>query len=517
MMNLGKADPVTTSVQPDSRIASFFGRFNYDYKNRYLLSGVFRADGSSKFAKGNRWGYFPSAAVAWRISEEKFLAFADGYLSNLKFRFSYGQSGNNRIPAGSFDKTFSVSTGSIFMEGSEETPSNFIIPESTLSNPKLKWETTVTRNIGIDFGFFNQRLSGTVELYKNTTKDLLIRATIPSSTGYTTQYRNIGQTSNRGLEITLEGTIIDRKDFMLSASFNIGFNKNHIDDLGEVKKWTQSSGWASAGGPSNDYLIEEGGEVGLMYGYQTAGMYTFDDFTYDPANQTYTLNPGVPDNQSLVTPLWFAPGARKFVNQDDNPVITTGDKVIIGNANPKHTGGFILTSGYKGFDLSAAFNWSYGNDVYNANKLNYASFQSARYYKNTLTVMSSENRFTYINRETGMLVMEPTELAEINKNANIWSGMFTTNQLHSWAIEDGSFLRLNNLTLGYTLPKKILRKINIEKIRLFATGYNLWIWTKYSGYDPEVDSRRSTPLTPGVDWCAYPRSRTFNFGLNVTF
>lgn len=517
MMDLGKPDPIVTVGNPDNKTASFFGRLNYDYKGRYLFSAVFRADGSSKFAPGNQWGYFPSAAIAWRVSDEAFMASTSNWLSNLKFRLSYGQSGNNRIADDVWKKTFSVSNGAIFMEGNEETMTNYIVPESTLSNPRLKWETTITRNIGLDFGLFNQRLSGTVEIYKNTTKDLLIRTSIPSSTGYSTQYQNVGQTSNKGIELTLEGILVDTKDFTLSASFNIAFNKNRIDKLGDVKQWEESSKWASADGPTGDFLIKEGGEIGMMYGYQTAGMYTFDEFDYDPVKGIYTLKEGVSDNKGLVNARWFGPGTLKFVNQDDDLTVNAKDKVVIGNANPKHTGGFNLSARYKGLDFSAFFNWVYGNDIYNANKLNFTNYQSGRYYKNVLSIMNSNDRFSYIDKATGTVVTEPEQLKEMNKNAKIWSGAFTTSQLHSWAVEDGSFLRLNNVTIGYSFPRELLKKISIGELRIYATGYNLFTWTKYSGYDPEVDSRRSTPLTPGVDWCAYPRSRSFNFGLNVTF
>lgn len=515
MMNLGTPDPITTTEFPSIKSSSFFGRLNYDYKGIYILSATLRADGSSKFASGNRWGYFPSVAAAWRISDEKFLKNNIDWLSNLKVRLSYGQAGNNRIGDDLWKKSYNSSYNKLYIEGDESTPTIFLQPSSTLSNPRLKWETTTTRNIGLDFGIFRQRLSGTIEYYNNITSDLLIKTSIPKSTGYSYQYQNIGQTSNRGVEISLEGVIIDKKDFKISASFNIGFNKNRIDKLGDAKEWLETSAWTTADGPTGDYLIKEGGEVGLMYGYETDGMYTFDDFTYD--NGVYTLKPGVADNRSLTNVRWFMPGALKFKNQDDNPVVDANDKVVVGNANPKHTGGFSLNTQYKGFDFSAFFNWVYGNDIYNANKLNFTNYQSGRFYKNLMGFMNSENRFTYISKETGLFVNDPTELAAMNANATIWSHVFTTNQLHSWAVEDGSFLRLNNLTIGYSLPEKLLKKINFEQIRLYLTGYNLFTWTKYTGYDPEVDSRRSSPLTPGVDWSAYPRSRSFNMGINITF
>ncbi|MDD4190627.1 MAG: SusC/RagA family TonB-linked outer membrane protein, partial [Mangrovibacterium sp.] len=514
MMNLGLAEPITTVDNPAIKLSSFFGRINYNYKGKYLASATFRADGSSKFAPGNQWGYFPSGALAWRISDENFLSGTKQWLNDLKLRVSYGESGNNRISDNAWQKIFSVDSGILFMEGNETTPTAFFTLNTILSNPKLKWETTITRNAGLDFSLNKGRLSGSVELYKNSTEDLLISATIPSNTGYTKQWQNIGQTSNRGLEITLNGIICKRKNFRMSFSFNIGFNKNRIDKLGDIKSWEQTSGWNSL--VSGDYLIKEHGQIGLIYGYETEGMYSFDDFDY--ANGSYTLKEGVSNNKSLIETRWFWPGALKLKDQNgDLSVDAANDKVVIGNTNPKNTGGFNLTAQYRGFDCSAFFNWVYGNDIYNANKLYYTTFASGRYYKNILNIMNSDNRFTYINKTTGELVSDPAELAEMNKNATMWAASMVRTPLHSWVIEDGSFLRLNNVTLGYSLPEKILSKLKINSLRVYATAYNLWTWTKYTGYDPEVDTRRSTPLTPGVDWCAYPRSRSFNLGLNVEF
>ncbi|MEA5126675.1 MAG: TonB-dependent receptor [Proteiniphilum sp.] len=526
MMQLGTPDPTLTSDDPANKLVSFFGRLNYDYLGRYLASATFRADGSSKFAKGNRWGYFPSVALAWRINDEQFMLPTEEWLSDLKLRMSYGQSGNNRITDNAWQKTFSVSTGNIFMSGDESTRTPFLAPDGVLSNPKLRWETTETRNIGLDFGFFKQRLSGSVEVYKNITKDLLISATIPSSTGYTTQWQNIGQTSNKGLEIVLTGNIIDKKDFRLSASFNIAFNRNRIDKLGEAKEWEQISmwyGWVGTGTIAGDYLVKEGGQIGQMYGYVTDGMYSFDDFDYNPSatnwRQIYTLKEGVVSNQDLlgVGQTLFWPGALKFKNQNDDLVIDPDDRVIIGNANPKHTGGFNITTQYKGFDFSVFFNWVYGNDIYNANKIFFTSQPFGYRYRNLLGIMGSEDRFTYYNQQTGALVSDPTELAEMNKNAKLWFPGMNSLQLHSWAIEDGSFLRLNTLTIGYSFPPQLLNKLKLSQLRIFATGYNLCTWTNYSGFDPEVDMARRTPLTPGVDWGAYPRSRTYNMGINVEF
>lgn len=525
MMQLGGlTDPIVTDVRQPNNLSSFFGRVNYNYMGKYLVSATFRTDGSSKFAPGNQWGYFPSGGLAWRVSDEPFMKKTNNWLSDLKLRASFGTSGNNRISDNAWQKTFSVTSGTLYLDGDGggASPTAVLIPNSVLSNPKLKWETTVTNNIGIDFGLYNQRLMGTVEVYKNITRDLLISATIPSSTGYTTQWQNIGQTSNKGLEVELNWVVIDKKDFSLQMAFNIGINKNKIDKLGETKRWEQIDNWES--GRNGEYLIEEGGQVGLMYGYVTDGMYSFDDFDYDASSGVYHLRTGVPDNSAVLNhrmPGSFQalpmPGALKLVDQNNDGVINLDDRVIIGNANPKHSGGYNITARYKGFDFTAFFNWVYGNDIFNANKLAFTSFTSSYKYKNLLDIMNSENRFTYIDKITGETVNDPVRLAEMNKNATIWSPLHASYPLHSWVIEDGSFLRLNNLTIGYSLPSKLLDKIKINRFRIYATAYNLLTWTNYSGFDPEVDARRSTPLTPGIDWNAYPKSRSFNFGLNLEF
>jgi hypothetical protein len=343
----------------------------------------------------------------------------------------------------------------------------------------------------------------------------LIKATIPSSSGYSTQWQNIGQTSNRGIEIMLNTIIVDKKDFQLSASFNIGFNKNRIDNLGEVGSWEQTARWISSGGPAGDFLVNEGGQVGQMYGQVTEGMYSFDDFDY--VDDQYILKEGVVKNGLLGGSYKLMPGALKLKDQNGDFLIDGKDKVIIGNANPKNTGGFNLTAQFRGFDLSAFFNWVYGNNIYNANKLFCTSAYGNYPYKNLLNSMNSENRFTYIDRATGDVITESGQLAEMNKNATIWSPLMNNIPLHSWGIEDGSFLRLNTLTIGYSLPDNLLTRMKITKLRIYASAYNLWTWTNYSGYDPEVDAMRSSPLTPGMDWCAYPRSRSFNLGLNVEF
>lgn len=518
MLNLGTPQPTISFISPENRLSSFFGRANYNLQERFLATFTMRADGSSKFATGNRWGYFPSLALAWRLSEESFLQGTE-FLSNLKLRGSYGTAGNNRIGDDMWKMLYTTSDGNkpYYID---ENLQNQLIPGNTIANPDLRWETTYTRNVGLDFGFFNSRLNGTIDAYLNTTEDLLIRANIPSNTGYDYQMQNIGKTSNRGIELSLDGYLVQTRDFSLSASFNIAFNKNRVEELGDVKMSLQSSGWyGSSSGPTGDYLLREGDPVGQMWGYVTDGMYRYDDFTYNQESETYTLKDGVPDNSNLIGARFFGPGTLKFrkLAGEGSVIKPDEDRTVIGNANPKHTGGFNLTATYKGLDFSAFFNWVYGNDIYNANKLEFTSFPDTRLYGNLLEMMNWDDRFTIVNRETGEFVYNPEELAALNQNVSIWHPMMSRVVLHSWAVEDGSFLRLNNLTLGYTLPRELTSRAFIEKLRFYVTGYNLFILTNYTGYDPEVDTRRSTPLTPGVDYSAYPRSRSIIAGINVTF
>ena len=523
MMSAGKAQPTETTIALPNRLSSFFGRINYSALDRYLATVTFRADGSSKFAKGNRWGFFPSAAFAWRVSGEPFMVDYD-WISDLKIRVSVGTAGNNRISDGLWKNTYNgtESVKDYYINGEIVS---YLVPGKQLANPDLKWETTLTRNIGVDYSFWNSRVSGALDFYWNTTHDLLIEAPIASSSGYTTQYQNFGRTSNKGIEFNVDALIVNKKDFSLSASFNIGFNKNRVEKFknGESNYKTYSSKWnGNSAAPFDDYIIREGEAVGQMYGYITGGMYTFDDFDYiGTGTYPYRLKGDTDGSKteaaaSLIGAKYFGPGSLKLVDKDGNIATSTDAKTVIGNANPDLIGGFNLTARYKGFDLSAFFNFSIGNDVYNANKIDNSCYSGSRKYNNLVEEM--KNRFTYIDPATGYLAYnDPVRLAEINKNATIWSPYMTTAVLHSWAVEDGSFLRFNNLTLGYTFPKRWVKKLGLTNLRIYGTVYNVCVITGYSGFDPEVSTRNSTAMTPGVDYSAYPKSRSFIGGVNVSF
>ncbi len=494
------------SFNPDDKLLSFFGRANYNFKEKYILSATFRADGSSKFSKGNRWGYFPSVAVAWRISEEGFMQDFSDILSNLKLRLSYGTSGNNNIPAGQIAQNF-ASNVTTYING----VGSIWIPSTIMANPDLKWETTYTRNAGFDFGFLRNKLNGSLELYSNTTKDLLINFPV-SGTGYTTQYRNMGETQNKGIELTLNWVALNKKNFGLDFSFNIGFNKNEIKSLGVMNDFGQASSWASTE-IGNDYWIAVGGSVGKMYGYLSDGRYEVSDFQgYDSGTNTWTLNTGVANNSAVIGTV--RPGSMKLKDITGDGIVNADDCTIIGDANPKHTGGFNINSRFYGFDLSAVFNWSVGNDIYNANKIEYTT---ARYqYRNMIDIMASGKRWNNID-ENGNLVNDPATLTSMNANTTMWSPYMTRHVFSDWAVEDGSFLRLKTLSLGYTIPSEFTGKYHIQNLRIYTTLYNVFILTNYSGFDPEVSTRRATALTPGVDYSAYPKSRQVIFGINLSF
>jgi TonB-linked SusC/RagA family outer membrane protein len=534
--NIGLGDggsEVSSSVSEPHHMVSFFGRAGYILKERYLATLTLRADASSKFMPGKQWGYFPSAALAWRVSEEPFMANTKDWLSNLKLRLSYGEAGNNRINAGLYKSDYKISSSGTYAIG-DAANNYYVVRNSQLPNPDIRWEAMVTRNGGLDFGLFNQRLSGTLEYYWNSSRDLLLDVKI-TAPGYSSMVKNIGQTSNRGIELTLDAFLVERKNFTLGANFNIGFNKPNVDALDSDGNFLAfNTNWASTDLKGyNEYEIRVGQPMGLIYGWLTDGYYTTADFErYDEATKKYIAKSGVPTTALTAGKIGIRPGTIKFKdisgpNGVPDGIIDDHDRTLIGNANPDFTGGFGLNGTFlKNFDYLLNFSFVVGNDIYNASKL--ASSQQYRTsYPNLLGIFSSDNRYTYLNQLDGTIVTDLTTLAEMNEGANAkeyWSPLSFGNSnavIHSWAIEDGSFLRLQNLTLGYTVPQKVSQKFACQRLRAYCTLNNLWVWTNYSGYDPEVSSagRNSTSkqLIPGLDYSAYPKSFSWTIGLNVTF
>ncbi len=511
-MNLGSAppgvsQPKPTSAEVTSRIASAFARFNYTRDKKYLLSLAARVDGSSKFSPEHRSSFFPSGSVAWRVSEEKFFSKLRSTLNEFKIRASYGQAGNNRIGDFLYATVFTTNTQYGL---NDQLVTGFLSP--ALANPELVWERTISKNLGFDVSLLNNRVQLSLDVYSNVTKDLLVNAPIDVTNGYTFQIQNVGSTRNRGVEIQLSGTPMQKKNFTWTGNFNISFNKNTIKALGAYQNfYLQNSGWLGSNFPA-DYIVRVGDPVGSMWGFETDGWYGIDEFTYNAATKVYTLKPGIPSNLAF-TSSPIQPGVLKFKDLNGDSLITEKDRKIIGNANPKFFGGLNQQFVYKNFDLSIFLNFQVGGDVYNANKLEFTSGYTPN--ANLLALMNE--RWTNIN-SSGQIVTDPVELAALNVNAKIWSPSKQANSfiLHSWAIEDGSFLRINNVSLGYTLPVSLLSKAKIQKLRIYGTVNNLHVFTNYSGYDPEVSTRRSSGVTPGVDYSAYPRSRSYIIGLNLS-
>ena len=508
-LSSGKPASTNNYYNPDDKLLSFFGRVNYDYKKRYSIGATLRADGSSKFSHGHRWGIFPSAAVSWTISNEPWMENSKNWLDQLKLRYSFGTAGNNNIPSGQLVKQYS-STVTAWLSQS----ANYWMAGKVMNNPDLTWETTYTHNIGLDFSFFQSRLNGSIEVYQNDIKNLLINFPITGS-GYDSQYRNLGSTRNRGIELTLNAPIVQKKDFSLNIGGNIAYNKNRVMDLGGLQKITAQSYWASTE-IGDDYVVEVGQPLGNMYGFQMDGYYSPDDFTWNGSK--WVLNEGVVDASAIVGANYMVPGAPKFKNVDgsEDNKITVADRTVIGNASPDFTGGFNFSGYIHGFDFSANFNFMIGNQVYNANKV---EFTSSRKFnnRNLINMMDVANRWTNIDWETGEMITDAETLKQVNAGKTMWAPFVGQAIFSDWAVEDASFLRLQSVTIGYTLPEKLTQKVHLRRARIYVTGTNLFCLTKYSGYDPEVDTRRATPLTPGVDYSAYPKSIGFVAGLNLTF
>ena len=535
----GTALPMSTDILADENLLSFFGRVNYTYQDKYLATLNLRADGSSLFGEGNRWGVFPSLALAWRMTEEKFLSNVD-WLSNLKLRLSFGTVGNNRISSGLLSTTYSMADNSGKAAYFDGVRSAMLQHNTDLYNPDLKWETTIDRDLGFDFGLFRGRINGTVDFYWKTTKDLLMRAEIPSSTGFSYQYQNFGKTSNKGIELTVNAAIIEKKDWNLNFNFNFAYNKNNIDELNNDNPWQSSNFAGSMIAKYEDYSVKEGGSLGEVWGYKTNGFFT----AYDPVNNPggeliyngseWKLRDGIVDNSVDLTGGKYYPGGLKYeLDANGDPL-----KQKLGNTVAPVTGGFGLDGSYKTkfgtFDYNIFFNYSLGNKIVNGTKLAYSYFAGSAKGYNLVDDFELGKRYTWIDPNTGYNLAKPssaamsyygdadhiaTRLWEINQGADIYNPSGVTQMyINDWAVEDASFLRLNTLTIGYTLPTKWVKKAYLSNVRVYFTAYNLACWTSYSGYDPEVDtSSKKNAMCPGIDYAAYPKSRTFVGGINVTF
>lgn len=502
-MSLGTPGSITSEENYDDKLLSFFSRANWNFKERFLVTATIRADGSSKFARSHKWGFFPSISGAWRLSEEKFVKKLDVF-SDLKLRAGYGLAGNNRIASYS---SLALLESATYPSG-ENVSSGYA--RSGIPSVDLQWESNKTLNIGIDMGFWGQRLTITPEFYLNKSSHLLLNSKLPTSSGYSTMIRNVGKTRNIGFDLSISSVNIQAKGFTWTTDFNLSFNKNRIEALSGEDYFLEE---AAFGYNQNTHKIAVDEPLGQFYGFKTLGLYQVEDFTYDAQTGIYTLNDGVPGRSDTTV----QPGSWKFADINNDGVVDDNDRTVIGNANPDFYGGITNSFSYKGFDLSVFFTFSYGAEVLNATKL--SNTKTGNTNKNVLNIANSSNRWMIVNTDGEDVRNNPSELSALNVGKTV---AYIGDQeqgdyfIHSWAVEDASYLRLSNLTLGYTFPTAWTRTLGVRKARVYFTGSNLFVWTPYTGFDPEV-STKGNNLTPGVDFGAYPRNRSFVFGLNLTF
>ncbi len=553
-MAFGEAYESTSKLSTADRTASFFGQANYNWKHRYLLSATFRADGSTKFAPGNQWGYFPSISGAWVISEEPW--FEADWVNQLKIRAAFGLTGNNRVSDDLWRPLYVITStgGPGFGENTQYGEKHYLNTsggkEDKLANRDIKWETIVTRNLAADIQLFDGRVTITPEIYWNTTRDMLYDANINPTLGYNTQLQNVGQVTNRGLELSITGDILRGTDYVLTGHLAFGTNKMKVDKLnGEIRELDiKGDDWDSG---LFDYRLREGEEVGLIYGYVYDGLYGFDEFYFDPMNNyqavpwgSLAADNGTSKNQApredgYVTVInevlddsnsgkATLPGKVKFKDLNGDGRITKDDRTVIGKTTPKVQGGFGLSGQWKNFDFVTNFTYMLDYDINNATSFTLSSSEGNK--ENFYNVLSKFSNGWLYNDISGELTGTPGDIlyklyyveggTEIYKAANanrtLWNPADVPGKItHSYFIEDGSFLRCNDITVGYTIPENVTKKWGISKARFYASATNLFILTNYSGYDPEVDIQ--TGLTPCIDYNRYPRNRSFVFGTNITF
>lgn len=472
----------------DKMLVSFFARGNYSYNNRYLLTATVRADGSTVFSNKHKWGYFPSFSAAWRVSEEDFMKNLP-FVSNFKVRLGWGTVGNDRISSYLSMDLYEQSKYGV--GGSTMT----VLTPKQIKNENLKWEGSTTTNLGFDLGFFDSRLNLTADFFIKNTKDLLLAQSLAHVTGFSAQYQNIGKIQNRGIELSLNSINIQKRNFTWQTDFNISFIRNELKSLQSGVQSMYSRSGFNSDFTEYDYIATVGSSLGLIYGYEFDGVYQSSDFNTVPGGGM-ELKPGVVRNMRYNNGA-VAPGVVKYRDQNGDGIVNTEDRTVIGNAIPKWFGGITNTFNYRGIDLGVMLQFNYGNDVYNATRLYATMTQNER--SNQLAEVA--DRWT------------PTNASNRVPSAT----GYVKNEMYSRYVEDGSFLRLKNITLGYTLPASWTKKAYISKLRVYGSAQNLFCLTGYSGYDPEVSTASGSPMTPGLDWGAYPKSRVFTFGLDIQF
>lgn len=495
--NIGQGtSPIIPTSSRDSnpyQMMGVLGRIEYNLKNRYLFTATMRADGSSRFGRNHKWGYFPSGAFAWKIDQEEFMTNARA-VESLKLRLSAGTSGNTAIPA--FRTLSTLSTANVPMDGNNV---DYGVKVDRPYNNDLRWETTTQFDAGVDLSLWKGALSLTVDAYMKITDDLLLECNAPYYSGYKKAWANMGSVQNRGIEFTLGSRLIDNRDLYLDASFNIAFNRSKVLDIpGETMYFEATNVIPGAG---NFIIVQEGQPLGQWYGYKIDGVFRSQE-EIDALPDDYAIFSVKKDG--------LRPGDHRFVNTDDNNAITPDDRTILGNGEPLFTGGFSFNIGYRNVDLSAVFSFSYGADIMNANL---SALDAGRdMYNQTRHLLSAFAPTLY--NEDGSVFYEGNPDGTYR-----FPGGMAENYCTSELIEDGSFLRLSDLTLSYSLGNRLLNKMKIRGLKLFVAAKNLFLLTNYYGFDPEVNTRQGNlgDFMPSLDFGSYPRARTFSVGLNFTF
>ncbi|UII78732.1 TonB-dependent receptor [Flagellimonas sp. CMM7] len=501
-ISLGSNPSIPQSSKEKWGIASFLSRVNYSFDDRFLFTASIRADGSSRFADGNKWGYFPSAAFAWKLNNENFLA-NSSVVDNLKLRIGYGETGNQEVPRYRSISELSINFTNFGTDNGALFPASGI---SRVANPDLSWETTTQTNAGIDFGLFKGRISGSVDYYIKKTKDMLLSVNLNPTTGIgQPALRNIGNLENEGVEIALNTVNVETDNFRWTSSFNISTNRNEITSLGDTDQilFDVRGGWHQI---INEVALIPGESLGTFWGFETAGILGQD------ANGDPLPLPGLDGNgDPILTEVGYVnevgPGGNIYVDQltvdtdgDGAPdqrdgIINGDDRVAIGKGVPDFFGGFTNNFEYKGFSLNVFFDFQYGHDIYNSERVYYEELHTA---SNRSTAWL--NRWTPENQNTTIPAFERGD----------------NQRFLDKFVEDASFIRLKNVTIAYDFNSKQLKKSPFSALKLYVSGQNLWIDSDYSGLNPQASTIRN-PIAPGVDWGSYPIAKIFTLGLNATF
>ena len=485
-LGLGATPSLVETARTESLRLSFFARAFYSYDERYMITATVRADASTVFSPKNKWGFFPSFAASWNLAKEDWLKDVD-WVSALKLRAGWGTVGNDRITN---YLSMNLYTDSKYGVGTSQTT---VLTPKQLANSNLKWEGSTTTNVGLDLGFFDSRLNVTVDGFIKDTKDLLLAQNLAYVTGFSSQWQNVGKIRNSGVELTINSINFNKRNFFWSTDFNLSYIKNTLVALQDGTKYMMSRSGFNSNFTEYDYISYVGSALGDMYGYIYDGVYQSTDFNMLP-DGSMQLKPGVADLSPRGTAP--APGVVKYKDITGDGKITTDDRTSIGNGHPDFYGGITNSFQFYGIDFSFMFQFSVGNDVYNATRMYITQSRNERVNQ----LYEVADRWTPTNASTKV----PAATGYIPYD------------IYSRFIEDGSFLRLKNVTLGYTLPELITRRFHVSKLRIYATAQNLFCLTNYSGYDPEVNILNS-PLMPSFDWGAYPKSKVFTFGVELQF